>query len=118
MSLQVSAVGTNYETYSNNFDRNGGWANYQNQLSLLNSHDRQRYNGEKNSTAGMREIQFGYPIYRESKTVNRTGFPMTQNFIKNVNFKVDTKTSKQKKERLKKDAKKGYNPAYLGAHGV
>jgi len=118
MTVQFASVGTNYETYSNNFDRNGGWSNYLNNLSLLNNHDRQRYNGEFNTVSGMREISFGYPVYKENAVKNKTGHPMTKDYIKNVNFKVDTDTSKSKRERIKRTSAKGYNPNYLGAHGV
>jgi hypothetical protein len=52
MSISSSNLGTNALTYTHNPYRGGAWADYLQMLSLQNGHDRGRYNGEVNASAG------------------------------------------------------------------
>lgn len=118
MSLQFASLGTNYETYSMNWDRNGGWANYLQQLSLQNNHDRQMQNGELNTTTGMQKISFASPLDKHPMAHSYTGHPIDESSIRPNNFKVDVKPSKAKKAKVERMKKIGLNPRYLGATGV
>jgi hypothetical protein len=118
MSIQIASLGTNYESYYNNWDRNGGWANYLQQLSLLNNHDRQIYNGEFNTRTGMHDISFASPFDNHPIKNNLSGHEMKDSFVKPVNFKVDTDQTTTKRKRVQRMKKIGLNPRYLGATGV
>lgn len=118
MSLQFANTGTSYNTYAMNWDRNGGWSNYLAQLSLQNNHDRQISNGEFNSVAGLQNITYASPFDTQPIANNITGYPMKASYSQPVNFTVNTKPSKAKKEKVQKMKKAGLNLRYLGANGV
>ncbi len=119
MSIKINGLGTNPITYHYNFDRNGGWAAYLHNLSLQNNHDRQMYNGELNSIAGMdNNLTFAYPDQNHGiPWRNVSGYPMDKSFIKVNNFTVKGKSERGKK-RIERDIKQQWNPRYFGAHGV
>ena len=119
MSLKINGLGTNYMTYHYNFDRNGGWATYLQNLALENSHDRQMFNGELNTVAGMKEnLDFAYPTQQHGiPWANVSGYPIKKGYIKNNNFKT-VANSEAGKRRIERDIKKQWNPRYYGAHGI
>ena len=112
MSLQISGIGTTDKTYSNNWDRNGGWANYLSALSLQNNHDRQKVFGQANVRTGMVEIN--EVNKRTDNTTGKAGKPMQKRQVRYQNVKIAV--PKREKE-IASYKKKGYNPNYVIAPG-
>lgn len=113
MSFQQSGLGTNDYTYSNYFDRNGGWANYLNALSLQNNHDRQKVFGQANVDLGMVEIDsVGHPV---TASDGRAGLPLPKKRVKYQKAIIAVPSKEKEMQALKK---RGTNPKYdFGAPG-